>query len=328
MDFRCYVQKRFNAASEAVIAHANTIIADWARQGYTLTLRQLYYQFVAEDLIPNTEQSYKRMGTIISDARLAGRVSWEALTDRTRLKRQIPVYDDLQVFWNRMIPQYAQNHWKDQPVYLEVWVEKEALLEIVQKACAPYYAGFLACKGYVSASAMYEASLRFEEAIRAGKDCHLIYLGDHDPSGIDMTRDVQERISLMTSQTRECKCISNNLEETGAEFDGFVCDACADWYDGMDRVIEVHRIALNEDQIKKYGPPPNPAKVTDSRAKEYIRKYGRESWELDALSPSVIEGLIDDAILDIIDEDVHTDHMEREERAVERFKKIVAGITF
>lgn len=329
MSNRCYIPKKFSPASEHIIEHANRIIAEWQKQGYTLTLRQLYYQFVAADLIPNTEASYKRIGSIIGDGRLAGRVPWDALTDRTRTKRQVPTYASMESFWKAMIPQYAVNHWKDQDVYLEVWVEKEALSEIVQHACGPFYAPFLACKGYLSASAMYQASLRYEEAIREDKECHLIYLGDHDPSGIDMTRDITARIELLTSQTRECGCISNNLEETGEPLDGFVCDACYNWHGfGIDREIRVHRVALEQSQIRLYSPPPNPAKVTDSRAKEYIKKYGNESWELDALSPSVISDIVTDNIEDLIDLDVWEDHMKAEKAAIKKFKKTVRTMKF
>jgi hypothetical protein len=66
--------------------------------------------------------------------------------------------------------------------------------------------------------------------------------------------------------------------------------------------VEVQRIALNRDQIDAYNPPPNPAKITDSRANDYIRKHGNLSWELDALSPSVLVGLIRAAIEPHIDQ--------------------------
>src|ERR1044072_5302001 len=79
-----YVPRRFSAASLDVIETAEGICDDYAAQGYDLTLRQLYYQFVARDLSPNTQQEYKRLGAIINDARLAGLIDWDHLVDRTR----------------------------------------------------------------------------------------------------------------------------------------------------------------------------------------------------------------------------------------------------
>lgn len=95
----------------------------------------------------------------------------------------------------------------------------------------------------------------------------VFHLGDHDPSGIDMTRDIEDRLALFA-----------------------------------DHVIEVRRLALNRDQIDLYKPPPNPAKVTDSRSDGYIAEHGHDSWELDALSPTVLADLITDAVTGVRDE--------------------------
>lgn len=282
----CYILKKFNADHTAIIERANEIIEEWQDQGYDLTLRQLYYQFISADYFPNTERSYKKLGGILNDARLAGLVDWDCIVDRTRQVRAVPTYDNGGQFLRTKINQYAQNHWRHQPVHIEVWVEKEALSQIVSRAANRYYADFLACKGYVSASAMYEGAQRFNEAYYDDKDCHLIYLGDHDPSGIDMTRDIEDRMDL------------------------------------FEQHIHVHRIALNRDQIDRYGPPPNPAKVTDSRANGYIAEHGTESWELDALSPSVLESLITEKIESLIDMDEWRAAQRKEQATIRRLQEV------
>src|SRR5260370_40068380 len=66
---------------------------------------------------------------------------------------------------------------------------------------------------------------------------------------------------------------------------------------------ELRRIALNMDQIRQYNPPPNPAKLTDCRAKAYIAEFGPESWELDALSPRVITDMLRGVIQEHIDDE-------------------------
>jgi hypothetical protein len=123
----------------------------------------------------------------------------------------------------------------------------------------------------MSASEMHGAALRFIEYLKVGQAPLVIHLGDHDPSGIDMTRDNTERLEMF---------ISHHLGRT----------------------IEVRRIALNMNQIEEYSPPPNPAKVTDSRAAAYIGRFGNSSWELDALEPNVLDSLIENTILEYRDE--------------------------
>jgi hypothetical protein len=87
-------------------------------------------------------------------------------------------------------------------------------------------------------------------------------------------------------------------------------------------VIEVRRLALNFDQIEQYNPPPNPAKITDSRAREYIRRHGRESWELDALDPNVIEGLIEAELQKLVDPAAWRNARARQDQAREQLGKV------
>jgi len=269
--------------SQDLVDAANAIIAEYSIKGFTLTLRQLYYQFVARDIIPNTERSYKNLGTLITKARLAGMVSWEAIEDRNR---------EHNTFWTREdeyglianLPNYIRfDQWERQSYYVEVWVEKEALGNVIAKACEPWLVPHMSCKGYLSASEAWRAGQRFEDKIAEGKDCVLIHLGDHDPSGIDMTRDNADRLQL--------------LSRAGPG------------------EIEVRRIALNRDQIDQYDPPPNPTKLTDSRAQDYIAEHGHSSWELDALDLDVMTDLITDEIRSCIDHSIWED-VEAEESDV------------
>jgi hypothetical protein len=140
----------------------------------------------------------------------------------------------------------------------------------------------MSCRGYVSASQMWRSAMRFRRLIEAGQEIHLLHLGDHDPSGIDMSRDIEERIGEFLW--------AHNVE-------GF----------------HLHRIALNMDQIRQYNPPPFWAKVTDSRAKRYIAEFGTSAWELDALEPTVVNGLIRDSSIPLIDLDLMQEKRDQEE---------------
>ncbi|MDX1492953.1 MAG: hypothetical protein R3253_02685 [Longimicrobiales bacterium] len=273
-----YIEKRFTRASLALIDAANDIIAEYMADGIDLTLRQLYYQFVARGLIENTQRSYKRLGSVVNDGRLAGHIDWRAIQDRGRNLRGVQTWADPAERVRYIAPSFCIDKWEGQPHRVEVWVEKQALEAIIARGAAKYDADFIACKGYMSQSEMWAAAQRFRRYERAGQKPVIIHLGDHDPSGIDMTRDMQERAEMFWSE------------------------------------VEVDRIALNMSQVEEFGPPPNPAKFTDSRFESYVVRYGDESWELDALEPRTLIDLIAGRIEDYLDRELWEEAVAREER--------------
>jgi hypothetical protein len=173
MTCEVFVTKRFSRTSADLIRKAIAVIEHYADQGYDLSLRQLYYQFVSHDWLANTERNYKRLGNIINDARLAGLIDWDRIKDRNR-ETVIPPDGRLGLFLGK--------YW-------------------------------------------YDGAKRWMDP-------------DHEGD------------------------------------------------------LKVCRLALNMDQIERYNPPPNPAKLTDSRANGYIARYGSSSWELDALEPTVLARLV------------------------------------
>lgn len=254
-----YTDKTLSPDSLAVVDQANDIIDEYAEQGFSLTLRQLYYQFVARDLIPNTMKDYKRLGRIVNDGRLLGMISWTAIEDRTRNLKSNPHWEDPAEIVHTCAKQFAVDKWEEQGVRFEVWIEKEALVGVIEPVCRELDIDFFACRGYNSQSEAWAAAQRMICYQNAGQHTIILHLGDHDPSGIDMTRDIFERMQTFI---------------------------------GYGQAPGINRIALNMEQVDQYGPPPNPAKVTDSRFDAYLAKFGEDSWELDALEPKVIEDLI------------------------------------
>uniref|UniRef100_A0A6M3J0V0 Uncharacterized protein n=1 Tax=viral metagenome TaxID=1070528 RepID=A0A6M3J0V0_9ZZZZ len=260
-----YIEKLFRPETLQVINSANEIIEEYQADGLNLTLRQLYYQFVARGLIKNEQAEYKRIGSIVNDARLAGKMDWSAIEDRTRNLIRNSHWTNPGEIIRAASRGFRLDHWDGQLHYIEVWIEKEALIGVIQKICEGLDVNYFACKGYVSQSEMWSASQRILDQYDNGRNTIIVHLGDHDPSGIDMTRDVLDRLNLFVKQ---------------------------EIYDG----IIVKRIALNMDQILQYNPPSNPAKLSDSRSKDYISKHGNESWELDALEPRVLRDLIENTV--------------------------------
>jgi hypothetical protein len=270
-----------------VITQANAIITEYLAQGFQLTLRQLYYQFVSRDLIPNRQTEYKRLGDIIVDGRMAGLVDWNAIVDRTRNLESLPHWTSPANIVTAVSEQFRVDKWADQPYRVEVWIEKDALIGVIENICNELAVPYFSCRGYTSISEVWSAGQRLKKYKRNGQTPIILHFGDHDPSGIDMTRDITDRLSLF-----------------------------------MGGHMEIRRLALNMEQVEQYNPPPNPAKLTDSRAAGYLQLYGDESWELDALEPAVLAGLIRGEITDLQEADAWEASVQEEEKGRAELAKI------
>jgi hypothetical protein len=272
----CYVKRKFSASSRAMIDKANEIIAEYESQGFALTLRQLYYQFVARDIIPNNVKSYKNLGSVVNDGRLAGLIDWSHIQDRTRHLEQNGHWEKPGDVIKSAANSYQIDMWARQKYRPEVWIEKDALIGVIEAVCGELDVPYLSCRGYTSQSEMWAGGQRIGRWAKHKNQSPVVFhFGDHDPSGKDMTRDIVDRLEMFMGG------------------------------------VELKRLALNMDQIEKYSPPPNPAKTTDSRAAAYIAEFGNESWELDALEPKVITDLIRKSIGRLIDKKIWEEDEER-----------------
>jgi hypothetical protein len=262
-----YIERNFRNKQRQQVAWADQTCRDFARQGYSLTLRQLYYQFVSKGFIPNNDREYNKLGDLISNARRAGLIDWNHINDRTRTVRGYSTWDNASQIMDSAASSFKYDLWErtEQQYRPQVWVEKDALVDVVARACATYRVPYLSCRGYASDSVIWGAAQEFRSLKSRGITPVIIHLGDHDPSGLDMTRDIGDRLALFGGS------------------------------------VHVLRVALNMDQIERYAPPPNPAKITDSRFAQYRDGYGDESWELDALAPNVIGDVIANELTNWID---------------------------
>jgi hypothetical protein len=175
---------------------------------------------------------------------------------------------------------------ENQPCYIELWVEKDALYGVIFPVAHGRHVTMMVNKGYSSQTAMYDAAQRFIE--NGDKKCVLLYLGDFDPSGEDMVRDIDTRLEMFGANVR------------------------------------VEKIALTPEQIKKYNPPPNPAKHTDPRSQKFIALHGASSWEVDALPPDVLEKLIANEIDDLTDMDLWNEIVEKEKADKKKLESIMS----
>ena len=272
------VSMRLNGLS--LVETCNEIITEYQADWLLLTLRQLYYQLVSRGVIANQTTEYNRLGNIVSDARLQGLMDWDAIEDRTRELVTTSHWGSPADILETCARQFRVDRWKEQDVHPEVWIEKEALSGVFERICRSLDVGCFACRGYTSQSAMWGAGQRFIQKIQEGQRVVVFHFGDHDPSGIDMTRDIEDRIRMFARH------------DVGPKADSH---------------IEIKRLALNMDQVRKYNPPENPAKTTDSRFTSYAAAFGGKSWELDALNPRTLSALVRDNVMSVCDKSLWED---------------------
>ena len=257
-----YKTMKLKEGTLRTIAQAIKILEAYDAKGYKLTLRQLYYQFVGHDLFPddrrwrwtgsrwvkdpdgtkNADPNYKWLGTAIDSGRLCGLIDWSYIEDRTRNLEARTHFENPDDVIEAAFHSYRIDRWARQDVRPEVWIEKEALSGIFERVCRKWDIPLFACRGYTSQSEMWSAAQRLHLYRNKGQQPIILHFGDHDPSGIDMTRDIHDRMGVFKLP------------------------------------MEVQRLALNMDQIEHYRPPPNPAKSTDARFRSYRAAFGNESW--------------------------------------------------
>lgn len=242
---------------------------------FALTVRQIYYRLISDpySLFENTRSNYTGFDRILTKAREDNEIDWTKIEDRTRqsiggegnIDNETPeeflrayIYT-LKSCWNY----YDKKKWTRQQNFIEVWVEKDALSSLISQACKKYRVLVFPSRGFSSFTKVKEGIERLyqnSEIIAdpiTNKPTYVLHLADHDPSGLNMTRDLENRFSKYE-----------------ADF------------------IQVERIGLNIDQVRQFNLRPNPVKKADSRSAEYVQTFGNDCWELDALPPDELQKLI------------------------------------
>lgn len=271
----------------------NAIIENYVAKGYRLTLRQLYYQLVKDNIIANDDKEYAKLSDLLVKGRMCGIVDWEAIVDRNRTPQLPYNYENPDEALIDLGNTYRIDRQEGQDNYVELWVEKDALSEVLSRKSVHYHVNLMVNRGYTSCTAVYESANRFRRAIKNGKSANIIYVGDHDPSGLDMVRDINTRLETF----------------------------------GLKEPVNVQHIALTMPQVQLYDLPENPAKIKDPRAGWYIKNFGEMSWEVDALTPEVLHETIDLHIEKLINMEKFNEIVERERTERNQIKILPELIT-
>jgi len=255
-----------------------------------LTLRQIYYRLVADHNYPNKRSSYNQLSSQLVRAREQGEVDESRIEDRTRSflggdagwKSPDDFADFVKDYWLDYWKHYSRKLWSDQDKFVVIWIEKDALSRVVARAADEYRVITAPSKGYASYTYIREAISKLPK----DKEIIILHFSDHDSSGMDMTRDLSDRLRR---------------------------------YSG--RHISVRRMALTYEQVQEYGLAPNPTKTTDTRAADYIAQYGMQCWELDAIEPKELMRLVTESIEQHLDKDQWQESLDQEEDDKEQLKE-------
>jgi hypothetical protein len=291
-------------AKQDIIDIGYDILEAYNADGFTVTIRQLYYQFIGRGHFKPVDKGdgdkfYKRVVNAMADGRLAGTIPFEWIEDRGRHVGDSDVewssdvdtaLEDAGDRISRLVYLLRAGRWYGQRTVVYVWVEKEALAGVLDDVCERLGAGLFPCKGYPSLSALRKWVLEANAAVEAaGADsATILYLGDHDPDGLEIPLSAERRIQQI-----------QELEDA--------------WFD-----VDINRIALTLPQIRARNLPPFGAKMTSARYKKYVESTGTtDAWELDALQPPELVALVEQEVDKLFDEDVYRENWDtiRERRA-------------
>jgi hypothetical protein len=234
------------------MANLRTTILQVVKENAPMTVRQVFYQLVSRWAIEKTEAEYK--GTVVrllTDMRIGGSLPFESIADNTRWMRKPRSFSSVEQALRITAETYRRATWDNQAAYVEVWLEKDALAGVVYQETERWDVPLMVTRGYPSVSYLHSAA----EAIKScGKPAYLYYLGDHDPSGVDIPRNVETRLREFAPQA------------------------------------EIHflRLAVTSKQMVEFALPTRPTKASDSRA----RNFAGESVEVDAIPPSQLRSLV------------------------------------
>ncbi len=281
-------KRRTRAEVEAIHETAFEELA----QGHPMTLRQVHYRLVAraDTTYTNTRADYNQLSKWLVRDRLDGTIPWEWIEDRLRRPRRVSMWDDLPDFIEAVRRSYRRDVWQDQPLYLECWCEKDALSGIFEDVLGPYGVTLNVGRGYDGWSSIKNAAGRYGD----GTDVSVLYFGDFDPSGEDISRSLAQRLA------------DERLPGGGSR-------------------PEFVRCALTYEDIALYDLPPDFTKATDSRRDAFVARYGDVAVELDALPVDVLRARIRNEVETRIDSDALASSREQERHDLERLSAMLRG---
>jgi hypothetical protein len=247
--------------TKAAIRAIKNALHDTLAAANPMTARQVFYQVVSQGVIDKTEQEYKQtVVRLLSNMRLDGEIPFGWIADNTRWMRKPRSYSSIEEALRSTAATYRRSLWRNQDAYVEIWLEKDALAGVVYEVTEPWDVPLMVVRGFSSLSFLYEAA----QAIQAqDKPAFLYYLGDWDPSGVHIDKNIEKRLRQFAP----------------------------------DADITFERVAVTREQIETMQLPTRPTKKSDSRSKG----FKGNSVEVDAIPAQTLRDLVTKYIVQHID---------------------------
>jgi hypothetical protein len=241
----------FRTATADLAWAAVAILAD----GQPMTLRGLFYRMVSAGHLPSTDQEhYRALGRIMVALREADVIPWQWIVDGIRTTERLSSWSGLEDFADTVRDAYRKDFWASLPEYVHLIVEKDAMAGVIRPVSESYDVALTVVRGYTSTTLACEVA---ELWASIKKPVIAYYLGDFDPSGLDLERSIREKIAERLKRSHKSEPDRN-------------------WFGW-------HRLALTERDFADFRLLPLKAKPTDTRTKGFLARGHRQCAEIDAL---------------------------------------------
>jgi hypothetical protein len=248
-------------------------VLDQVERYERMTVRQVFYQLESSGVVEKTEGGYRQVQAQVLKMRREGLLPWNFITDGTRWMRKPASYADIGEYVDLVSRSYRRDLWGEQGVRIEVWLEKDALADLVSDVTDQWDVALMVSRGQSSATFLHAAAKSAEHAWNVAEvETYIYALYDFDGGGMRAAHTVEHELPTHAPEAP----------------------------------IHFERLAVTEDQIYDWDLPTRPAKKTDPEAAKFAAEYGGEAVELDAIDPTQLKGLVEKAILSHVDQHAWT----------------------
>jgi hypothetical protein len=222
-----------------------------------VTVRQLFYHLVVKGLVKNTHSQYVTLSEFLNKLRYDGKIPFDSLSDCTGFYGTTQ-FNSLKDMVNYHKDRYRSNWDGEFEDHIEVWLEKEALSDVVHQITNRFGVFLSVSGGRTKVSQVHNFIKRMNYH---NKPSVILYLGDFDPTGLNIDENLRVQFEKQSLFIKD-------LPPT------------------------IKRIALTEDQLSNLPKSYQTAKPKDPNYKQFVEKYGKQVWELDALTPKQLQSII------------------------------------
>jgi hypothetical protein len=226
------------------------------------TVRQIFYQATVYRIVPKSELGYDAVQRCLVELRLEHDMPFDWLVDNSRWMRKPRSYSSLEEMLRITAHTYRRALWTEADIYVEIWIEKDALAGVLYPITSEYDVPLMVSRGYSSITFLKESA---EAILESRKPAYIYHFGDWDPSGQDAADNIERRLREFAAGAR----------------------------------IHFEKVAVTPEQIVEWNLPTRPTKTSDSRS---VTWQGGDSVELDAIDPNRLRDLVREVIERHVDE--------------------------